>query len=142
MIGVGIIGAGFAGEAHADAISEVDGVHLVAASRRDVEKLRAFCKAHNCVPYGDYHTLLADKRIDVVVVSTPHHLHTTIAIDAAASGKGILLEKPMAPSLAECDDILKAVAKYGVPFMVGFSSHYARSYMTAKGLLEAIGIAK
>ena len=72
-----------------------------------------------------------------MLIATPHHHHTEIAIQAAAAGKGILLEKPMAPSWRECKQIADAVRENKVSFMAGHVNHFARAYRLAKQRLES-----
>ncbi|TJW46246.1 MAG: Gfo/Idh/MocA family oxidoreductase, partial [Mesorhizobium sp.] len=100
MIGIGIIGAGNFGAAHARAIKEVQGLHLVASCRKNIQALEAFTVEHGGRGYTDWRSLLNDKDVDTVLVATPHHLHAEMAIDAAKAGKHIMLEKPMAPTVA------------------------------------------
>jgi predicted dehydrogenase len=110
---------------------------LVAASRTNQTALEEFTRRFGGRAYTDYHDLLADPNVDVVVIATPHHLHTTIVEDAAQAGKSILLEKPMAPNLAECDHILETVKIANVKLMVGHVNHFAPAYEKAKSLLES-----
>jgi predicted dehydrogenase len=137
MIGVGIIGAGFFGEKHAEAISVLPGVRLVAATRTNQAALADFVKRYGGIACPDYRALLQNPDVDAVVVATPHHLHTDIAVAAARACKHILLEKPMAHNLAECDQILQSVAESGVKLMVGHINQFAPSYRVAKALLES-----
>ena len=125
MIGIGIIGAGFFGEVHARAITAVPGLRVAAVCREDVEAARAFANRHGGMAYGSFEALLVDAAVTAVVIATPHHLHAQMAIAAARAGKHILLEKPMAPTLSECDAINAAVAQAGVQLMVGHVMHFA-----------------
>lgn len=137
MLNIGIIGAGFFGEKHAEAIATLDDARVVAAARSDVAALAAFTKRFGCQGYTDYRALLADSNVDAVLIATPHHLHTDIAIDAAQAGKHMLLEKPMAPTLTECDQILQAVGAAGVRLMVGHINQFAPTYKMAKALIAS-----
>ena len=137
MIGVGLIGAGFFGEMHARALAEVPGARLVAASRRSSAALDEFCARFAVRGYRDYVDLINAPDVDAVVIAAPHHLHAKMAVQAARAGKHILLEKPMALSLDECDRILSAVAEAGVKMMVGHLNHFARAYRIAKRLLDS-----
>lgn len=69
--------------------------------------------------YGDYRKLLEDKEIDAVIIGTPDHWHTLIAIDAMAAGKHIYVEKPMANTIHENILIEKAAKKYNKVVQVG-----------------------
>ncbi len=137
MFGIGIIGAGSFGEEHARALGELSNARLVAAARTNAAALEEFTRRYGGRGYLDYQALLDDAQVDVVVIATPHHLHTEIAERAARAGKHILLEKPMAPNLAECDRIVQAARQAHVELMVGFTNHFARAYQVAKRLLES-----
>ena len=137
MLNVGIIGAGFFGEKHAEAITALDKTRLVAVSRTNQNELSDFTQRFGGQGYTDYRDLLADSNVQAVLIATPHHLHTEIAIDAASAGKHILLEKPMAPSLAECDRILEAVRAAGVRLLVGHISQFSPTYSIAKALIAS-----
>ena len=137
MINIGIIGAGSYGAQHAEAIAAVDGVQLVAASRTTAPALNEFIARYGGTGYTDYHDLLADSAVDAVVIATPHHQHTAIVEAAARAGKHILLEKPMAPTAAECDRILAVTAAASVTLMVGHVNHFSPTYVRAKEMLDS-----
>jgi predicted dehydrogenase len=139
--GVGIIGAGFFGGEHARALRDLPGVRLVAASARTPERLARFTAEHGGTGYPNYHDLLADPAVDVVCVALPHNDHARAAIAACKARKAVMLEKPMAPSLADCDAIVQAVAETGVPFMVAHPYRFMRGYQEALRLIRdgAIG---
>jgi phthalate 4,5-cis-dihydrodiol dehydrogenase len=137
MINVGIIGAGFWGEKHADAIQQLPGVRLVASNRTNSAALQSFTDKYGGRGYTRYQDLLKDKEVEAVVITTPHHLHTQILVEAAQAGKHILLEKPMAPNLEECDRMIQASTEHSVTFMVGHTNHFVPVYMTVKRLLES-----
>lgn len=111
MLGVGIIGAGHFGAAHAKALQSVPNARLVAACRNDTQGLGAFIEAFGSTGYLDYRDLLSDPNVDAVVIALPHHLHTDVAIACAEAGKHIMIEKPMAPTVAECRNILAAAQR-------------------------------
>lgn len=134
---IGIIGAGSYGEQHARAIAQLDGAGVTAASRTNSAALKEFTSRYGGTAYTDFTQLLADPNVDIVVIATPHHLHTDIAIRAAQAGKHILLEKPMAPTLAECQLIVDAARTAGVQLMPGHVNHFVPAYQTAKSILES-----
>ena len=142
MIGIGIIGAGHFGAVHARAMTEVDGVQLVASCREDRAAAEQFAGEHGGRAYSDWRQLLADPEVDAVVIATPHHLHEEIAIGAAHAGKHILLEKPMAPTTRACDAINAAVAQAGVQLMVGHVMHFALPCLKAREVLDSGVIGK
>jgi phthalate 4,5-cis-dihydrodiol dehydrogenase len=137
MIGVGIIGAGHFGAVHARAMAEVEGVRLVACCREDADAASAFAAEHGGKSYGDWRALLDDPKVDAVLIATPHHLHEEITIKAAQAGKHILLEKPMAPSVAACDAMLAAADVSGVKLMIGHVMHFALPCLKAKEIVDS-----
>ncbi|MCA9838192.1 MAG: Gfo/Idh/MocA family oxidoreductase [Trueperaceae bacterium] len=137
MLNVGIIGAGDFGAAHARAIAQTADVRLVAASRTNIKALSDFCKEFACKGYTNYQNLLEDEAVEAVVVATPHHLHTSIVEAASRAGKHILLEKPMAPNLLECDRIIAVTQEHKVQLMLGHVNHFVPAYIKAKEVLES-----
>ena len=137
MIGIGIIGAGSFATNHAKAIGETPGSKLVAASRRSSVELDQFTRGHHITGYSAYRDLLNDPNVDAVIVATPHQTHARISIDAAAAGKHILLEKPMATNLEDCDRIIQATHASGVTLMIGHSMQFMRSSRLAKDIVDS-----
>ena len=68
--------------------------------------------------FADYHELLALSEVDLVEILLPHHLHCQATLDAAAAGKHISLQKPMALTVAEADGMVAAAQAAGVIFKV------------------------
>jgi phthalate 4,5-cis-dihydrodiol dehydrogenase len=136
-VGVGIIGAGSFGERHAEAIARAGGFELVGACREKPDGLDAFVAVHGGRAFRDMAELLADPAVEAVVIAVPHDVHEAAAVAAARAGKAILLEKPMAPTLAACRRIDAAVRAAGVPLMVGHTQRFAASMVAAKGLLDS-----
>jgi phthalate 4,5-cis-dihydrodiol dehydrogenase len=141
QFGVGIIGAGMFGAQHARALARVDGVQLVAASARTPERLQRFTAEFGGTGYTDWRDLVADPAVQIVCNVLPHNLHAEVTVAALQAGKAVLLEKPMAPTLADCDMVVRAVAKTGVPFMVAHPYRFMRAYQEAVRLVRegAIG---
>jgi len=134
-LGVGIVGAGFFGGEHARALGRVPGVLLVAASARRRERLDRFVAEHGGRAYARYVDLLADPAVDVVCIALPHTLHAEATIAAVRAGKAVMLEKPMAPTLADCDAIVRVIAETGVPFMVAHPYRFMATYQEAQRLI-------
>ena len=137
MTGIGIIGAGHFGAVHARAIAEVEGLEVVAACRSDKAALAAFIDRFGGRGYASWRDLLADPKVDAVVIATPHNLHEEITIAASEAGKHILLEKPMAPSFKACQAMNTAVDQAGIQFMVGHVMHFALPCLAAKAVLDS-----
>lgn len=134
---IGIIGAGWFASEHAKALAQIAEVKLVAVCTPIQEAVASFAKQFGGQPYTDGLKLLNHPGLDAVLISTPHHLHTEYAIEAAKRGIHILLEKPMAPTAEECDQILAAAARAEVKLMVGLLSHFERPTVLAKEMLDS-----
>ncbi len=140
-LGVGIIGAGSFGAQHAQALAAVPGARLVAASARTPARLARFMAEFGGTGYSDYRDLVDDPAVDAVCIVLPNDLHAAAAVAAARAGKAVMVEKPMASSLADCDAIVAAVHETGVPFMVAHPYRFMRAYAEAIRLVRegAIG---
>jgi predicted dehydrogenase len=135
-LGVGLIGAGYFGEVHARAIAATPGARLLAVCDQDLARARRLAAASGGAASSDWAELLADPAIDVVAIATPHHWHLPMATAAAAAGKHILLEKPMACTVAECTAIIEAAARQQAILMVGQVLHFALTSLTARRILD------
>jgi UDP-N-acetylglucosamine 3-dehydrogenase len=139
----GIIGLGWFGEIHAETLSTMPGVELAALCTRRRERLGAVADRLGVARrYTNYHELLADPEIDVVSITTHVHQHRDIAIDALGSGKHVLLEKPMAPTAADCDRILDAAGRARGFFMVGHVCRFDPRVLLAKQAIDEGRIGK
>jgi len=106
-LGVGIVGAGFMGQTYARTVSDhVQGAYVVAVADVDVSKTAPMAEEYGILACGTIEELLEIRGIDMVCVATPHALHGPQALAAAKAGKHLMIEKPMAGSVAECDAVL------------------------------------
>lgn len=137
MTGVGIIGAGHFGRVHAKAIASVDGLEVVAVCSGSEGAARDFVTDFGGTACSDWQHVMADPRVEIVLVATPHHLHEEIAIAAAKAGKHILLEKPMAPTFEACKAISEAASAAGVQLLVGHTMHFALPCLKAREVLDS-----
>ncbi len=122
MIGWGIVGIG----SHADrniapAIVASRGAKLVAAASRDLARATAFASKHGAErAYCSYAELLADPGVQAVYIATPNNQHAEQVQQAAQARKHVLVEKPMALSVYECESMISACREAGVKCGVGF----------------------
>lgn len=139
----GIIGCGVVAPTHAVALSGIEQAQLVAVA--DISPVRAenFAKEFK-VPraFYDHRQLLADPEVDAVCICTPHHLHAQMGIEAAQSGKHVLVEKPMAISLDEADQLIHACAENGVTLGVAFQHRFDPATRYVKHLIEEGALGK
>ncbi len=141
---IGLIGYGFMGKAHANAYSKVGHFFpelrhrpvLQAVCAREPEKLGRFAEtwgfAHT---ETDWRALVARPDIDAVDICVPNNLHRPIALAAAAAGKAILCEKPLAMDAAEAEEMVAAVERAGVATMVWYNYRRLPAVTLAKQLI-------
>jgi predicted dehydrogenase len=131
-IGVAVIGAGIMGSAHAGAVVADARARLVGVASVPIDGARTLAAKHGApVATDDYRELLKRSDVDLVVIATPDHLHTEIAIATAQAGKSLLVEKPLATSLRDADQIIDAVERSGVTAMTNFNHRWIPSYARA-----------
>jgi predicted dehydrogenase len=134
---VALIGAGNMGSWHANQWRKVPGVELVGVldTRQD-----AASKVGEA--YGDWNSLLTGAKPDIIDICTPTPAHREYVELAAAAGKAIFVEKPLARTLEDCDAIVNAVDRAGVPAMPGHVVRYFPEYSKAKEIIDTGGIGK
>jgi UDP-N-acetylglucosamine 3-dehydrogenase len=137
-IGYGVIGLGFFGEKHAQVAAALPNVRLHAVCTRQDRRRREVQK-RLAVPreYRDYRDLLADPAVEAVSIVTHVADHVEPTVAALRAGKHVLLEKPMAASVAECDRILAAAEKSGRILMVGHICRFNPRYALARERIAA-----
>ena len=135
---VGIIGLGGIARSHCDSIAQLDQVEVVAVADLFAEKRRQFMDQYH-IPKGHstHHDLLQDADVDAVAIVLGHQLHHQLTIDACRAGKHVLVEKPMAISLAQCDAMVAAAAENDVKLMIGLSQHFYSTSLKAKEILDS-----
>ncbi|MGH2370174.1 MAG: Gfo/Idh/MocA family protein, partial [Chloroflexota bacterium] len=122
--GVAIIGTGRISGAHARAAQNVPTARLVAASEVDEARGQAFAERWGCEVVPDYHDLLARDDVQIVSLTLPHFLHCPVAIDAANAGKHIIIEKPMANSVDECERMIESAQKNRVKLFTAHTEEF------------------
>jgi myo-inositol 2-dehydrogenase/D-chiro-inositol 1-dehydrogenase len=137
-----LIGFGAWGKHHAQAIATLPGLELTAIACDGDESARAAQSAYPAARVTrDWREVLALRAVDVVDVVTPNHLHAGIAIAAMRAGKDVLLEKPMAITLDECDALLAAERETNRLVSVGHELRQSTQWGRIKSLIDqdAIG---
>ena len=143
-LNIGMIGYGFMGKAHSNAYKTVsnffDTEHkpvLKAVCARNEENVNAFANTWGYESTEtDWKTLIARPDIDAIDICVPNNLHHEIAMAAAAAGKMILCEKPLAMDVAEGEQMCQAVEKAGVGNMVWYNYRRVPAVTLAKQLID------
>jgi predicted dehydrogenase len=136
---VGIIGCGWAGERHAQALSKLKGrADLRAVADIDLTVARTKAQAwHAQQCTDDYCTLLHTDTLDAVSLCLPHSLHSPAAIAAAGAGLHILVEKPLATTLHEADEMIAAADAAGVRLLVAETARFNAATLKAASLIRS-----
>lgn len=135
---VGLIGCGnIAKQAHLPAMDRLrDRMRLVAAADINEEAARAAAAPWEAAAYGNGYDLIERRDIDIVMIATPEVAHREWTVAAAAAGKHVLCEKPMAPTLADADAMIAACQRAGVHLMIGHSRRFTRRYMEIRRAID------
>ena len=104
----GIIGCGKVGDFHAKAFAALENSEFTAVCDNNIERARAFADRYGVKAYDDIEAMIRESALDVVSICTPHPLHANPAVIAADCGCNVLIEKPLASSLEDCDRIIEA----------------------------------
>lgn len=134
---IGLFGAGRVAQTHAGVLAAREDVELVGFADANLELAQAQAARFGGRAYASYPELLAHEACEAVVVGLPHCLHEAAASDAFAAGCHVLLEKPMACTVAECDRILAARDRAGRQLMVGYTHHFMPNVRRARELIAA-----
>jgi predicted dehydrogenase len=117
-IGIGLVGMGRHGGRYARHLLEgIPGCHLAAVSRRDAAAGQAFAERHGVAFNADWRDLVTRPEVDAVVVVTPPGLNREVCLEAARAGKPLLVEKPLALTVAEGHEMVGAARAAGVTLM-------------------------
>lgn len=140
-IRVGIAGAGFIGAVHAHAYQHIPDVEIVGIADPIAEKAEPLAKETNSRAFRDYQELLR-AGIDILNVCTPPSNHLPATLAAAQAGVHVLMEKPIARTLAEADEMISACKNANVNLMTGFTHHFYPEMLEAKRLVQSGAIGK
>ena len=135
----GVLGVGDVCEVKsAPAMNLVDDSCLVAVMRRNEDLAGAYARRHG-VPkwYGDANALINDPDVNAIYIATPPNAHKELTLAAAAAGKPVYVEKPMARTYAECQEMISACTAANVPLFVAYYRRTLPHFVEIKKLLEA-----
>jgi len=136
-IGLGIVGLGMAGAVMVRAAACHPRFHLAAAAEPQDGPRLAFMWDFRANVYSDIRGLCDDPTVDAIYIATPHQFHAEHASLAAAAGKHIILEKPMALTLADCDAIMAAVEKAGVCLVIGHTHAFDPAIRAMRAIIAS-----
>ena len=138
-INVGIAGLGRSGWGiHARAFAELpDHFRVVAVCDPDPKRQEEAKDRFDCLAYDDFDSLIADKAVELVVVATPSHLHAPNTIAALRTGKHVIVEKPMADSLANVDEMIAVAKETGKILTINQNRRYSADFLQVRKVIES-----
>jgi predicted dehydrogenase len=132
VVRLGLVGAGGVARLYAQAALDLpDEVRVTAVFDVDAGRAAELARLTSATVH-DSHLSMLGGSVDALIVCTPHALHLAPAVDAAAAGVHVLMEKPMATSLADCDAMAAACSGAGVALFLGHIQHYLPITATAR----------
>src|SRR5580765_5141819 len=127
---VAVIGVGHLGRHHARLLSAIPGVELSAVVDTNRARAEEIAAASGTRAHTDYHDVLG--RVDAVTLAVPTELHTEVALPFLEAGVAVLVEKPMARSVAEADELIAAAARTGALLAVGHTERFNPAVLAAR----------
>lgn len=135
MIDIAVIGTGIIAAEHLEAIKKLDEVRLTAVCDKDEKKARAAAEKYNTRYFTDYRDIVG--KADAVILNLPHFLHCEVSVFFLEAGLDVLVEKPMANTVAECDRMIDAAEKSGRKLAVGHVQRYFKANRELKRIIES-----
>ena len=136
-IKLGIYGCGTIAEVHAKAISDIADAELFSVADLNPSAAQRLAAAHGCASCESIDALLGIADIDAISICTPNGTHASLAIKALGAGKNVILEKPMAITVAECDEIIEAVRVSGKRLTVISQMRTSPDVLRAKEIVDS-----
>ena len=130
---VAVIGVGYLGRHHARILSTLPGAELVAVVDTNRARAEEIAAAHATRPFTDYRAMIG--QVDAVCIAVPTALHRDIAVPFLSAGIPVLVEKPMARSLAEAEAMIAAARDAGAALAVGHTERFNPAVEAARPLL-------
>jgi predicted dehydrogenase len=133
---IGVVGAGAIAQRNARDAAASGAAELVAVFDVNHKASREMSKALAIPAFASYEELLRSKDVEAVLISTPHHLHCPMTLEAAAHGKHVLVEKPIATTLLDAQRMHEACRDAGVKLTVNYSFRYLGKIRKARQLIK------
>jgi UDP-N-acetylglucosamine 3-dehydrogenase len=136
-MGVAILGYGYMGSMHFDALKLVEEAPVVGVWGRNPASAKEFAKERSIKAYDSLEQVLRDDEVEIIDVCTPSDSHADFSIRGLEAGKHVLVEKPMALSLREADRMIDAVERTELKLMVAHVLRFFPDYMKMKEMVDA-----
>jgi len=137
MFNIAMVGAGAIAESHKNAILQNDSFSLVAVCDINEDKAKIVASGTNAKIYTDYRVMCESENIDVVILNLPHFLHKEVSVYFLEHRVAVLIEKPMAINVSECDEMINASVKNDIPLVVGHVQKYFGCYKMLREIIAS-----
>jgi myo-inositol 2-dehydrogenase / D-chiro-inositol 1-dehydrogenase len=141
-VGTAVVGLGTIGAVHAEWYAQIPESNLVAVCDSREEVSKKIAAKHGVKGYTDYRELVEDSKVEAVTVAVPNFLHHDVALAAIRAGKHVAVEKPLAISLEEADEMVREARKAKIVDMYTENLCFAPSYRTAKEIVDKGGLGR
>jgi predicted dehydrogenase len=132
----GLIGCGRVAPRHAQSLQQLPETHLVAVADLRANRAEHFAQEYQATAYTDYHALLERRDVDAVSVCVPSGLHAQVTLDALHAGKHVLVEKPIAITLADADRMIETAQRVGCTLGVVLQNRYNHPMQQVRALID------
>jgi UDP-N-acetyl-2-amino-2-deoxyglucuronate dehydrogenase len=139
---IGLVGCGKVAQIHVAALATIPEAELVATCDVDMERASSLASKVGAKPYASSNTMLKESKVDAIIIGTPHPEHIKSAAFALELGVHVLIEKPMAARLEECDFMLRIAARTGATLGVISQRRFYEPVMRMKHAIDAGRIGK
>lgn len=136
MFKLAIVGAGIIGKTHSETIYKNPDCTLVAVADIDEAKAKELAEVHDAKYYTDYKQMAENVEMDAVILNLPHFLHCEATVYFLEKGINVLVEKPMANTVEECDKMIEASKKSGAKLAVGHVMKYNPALREIKRIID------
>ncbi len=139
MFKTAIIGCGAIAQSHVSFLKELNNVKICALCDILPERAKNTKEKFDldCITYDDYIKMLNENKLDAVHICTPHYLHSEMAIEALKRDINVILEKPVAITLKQAEDLLSVANKSNAKICISFQNRYLSRNKTVKELIKS-----
>jgi len=137
LLKIGIIGLGNRGKLFAQTVRDNPYAEVTAVSDLKEELLKSVADEYSAKPYTDYISMMDSENIDIVVVTLPDHLHKKPVLEAAARKINIMVEKPLATSVSDAEEMVDAIKDAGIKCLVAFENRWNPPFIAVKDAVDS-----
>ena len=142
MFKIGIVGTGIIAGRHIKAIQKSEKLTITAVCDIDPEKAEKAASETGANAYTDYKVMAENEQLDCVILNLPHFLHKDVTVFFLNRGVSVLVEKPMANTVEECDEMIAAAKANSVYLGIGHVQKYHDCFRILKKLIEEESLGK